>query len=64
MSKLLDIYINPQLFSYEEDSKTHTLIRKRADINMLVEGEHPIILSGDSGTGKSSLLKRIGSMMI
>lgn len=62
--KLLDIYINPQLFSYEEDSKTHTLTRKRADINMLVEEEHPIMLSGDSGTGKSSLLKRIGSMMI
>lgn len=62
--KLLDIYINPQLFSYEEDSKTRTLIRKRADLNMLVEEDNPIILSGDSGTGKSSLLKKIGSMMI
>ncbi len=62
--KLLDIYINPQLFSYEEDSKTQTLTRKRADLNMLVEENNPIILSGDSGTGKSSLLKRIGSMMI
>ena len=62
--KLLDIYINPQLFSYEEDSKTQTLTRKRADLKMLVEEDTPIILSGDSGTGKSSLLKRIGSMMI
>lgn len=62
--KLLEIYINPQLFSYEEDSNTHTPTRQRADINTLVEENNPIILSGDSGTGKSSLLKRIGSMMI
>ncbi len=62
--KLLDIYINPQLFSYEEDAKTQTLTRKRADLNTLVEEGCPIILSGDSGTGKSSLLKRMGTMMI
>lgn len=62
--KLLDIYINPQLFSYEEEIKTHTITRKRADLNMLINEDCPIILSGDSGTGKSSLLKRLGSMMI
>lgn len=62
--RLLDIYINPQLFSYEEDTKTHTITRKRADLSVLIAEEEPIILSGDSGTGKSSLLKRLGSMMI
>ena len=62
--RLLDIYINPQLFSYEEDTKTHTITRKRADLSVLIAEEKPIILSGDSGTGKSSLLKRLGSMMI
>lgn len=62
--KLLEIYINPQLYIYDEDSKTHTLMRKRADLNMLVEEDNPIILSGDSGTGKSTLLKRIGSVLI
>lgn len=62
--KLLEIYINPQLYIYDEDPKTHTLMRKRADLNMLVEEDNPIILSGDSGTGKSTLLKRIGSVLI
>jgi GTPase SAR1 family protein len=62
--KLLNIYINPQLYSYGEDIKTHTPIRRRADIHTLLEEKKPILLSGDSGVGKTSLLKRLGTLLI
>lgn len=62
--KLLSIYINPQLLTYEEDKKTHVPIRRRVDLNSLLEEKKPIILSGDSGSGKTSLLKHLGGLLI
>lgn len=62
--KLLNIYISPQLFSYGEDPKTHTPIRRRASLNSILDEDKPIILYGDSGSGKTSLLKHLGKLII
>lgn len=62
--RLLDIYISPRITSYEEDSKTKTFKRKRIEIKELLEKTNPVIISGQSGTGKSSLFKHIGQLLI
>ena len=62
--RLLDIYISPRITSYEEDSKTKTFKRKRIEIKELLEKTTPVIISGQSGTGKSSLFKHIGQLLI
>lgn len=62
--RLLDIYISPRITSYEEDPKTRTLKRKRIDISELLDKQTPIIISGQSGAGKTSLFKHIGQLLI
>ena len=62
--RLLDIYISPRITSYEEDPKTRTLKRRRIDIKELMNKQTPIIISGQSGAGKTSLFKHIGQLLI
>lgn len=62
--RLLDIYIIPRITSYEEDSKTKTFKRRRIEIKELLEKTTPVIISGQSGAGKSSLFKHIGQLLI
>ena len=62
--RLLDIYISPRITTYEEDPKTRTLKRKRIEINDLISKNTPIVISGQSGAGKTSLFKHIGQLLI
>lgn len=62
--KLLEIYIEPRLFFFYEDRKTQTPSRKRVTIDDLIKDSKPVVLSGDAGTGKSTLLKKVGEKLI
>jgi len=62
--KLLDIFIEPKIIHFFEDRETKTPVRKKISIEQIIHDTKPILLSGDAGTGKSTLLKRIGETMI
>ena len=60
----LNFFIEPQLSNRYEDKKTGTLIRKRTNVDGLVQLENPLIIDGMNGSGKSTVLKRIGLKLI
>ena len=62
--KLLNIFIEPKIVHYDEDNETQTPTRKAITIDNIVKDKKPIILAGDAGMGKSTLLKRIGEIII
>lgn len=62
--KLLNIFIEPKIVHYDEDNETQTPTRKTITIDNIVKDKKPIILAGDAGMGKSTLLKRIGEIII
>ncbi|MBG6129530.1 nucleoside-triphosphatase THEP1 [Aquimarina sp. EL_43] len=61
--KLLEIFIEPKLYIYKEDSETETLTKSRVNKDKIVKSGN-YILSGEAGTGKSTLLKEIGKELI
>ncbi|NDV96903.1 NACHT domain-containing protein [Dysgonomonas sp. 521] len=61
--KLLNIYIEPTLYHYYEEPRTKTLARRRCTISNCIEEKKPLVVSGGAGTGKSTLLKKIGEML-
>lgn len=63
-NKLLDIFIEPRIYYTYEDKNTNTPVRKKIDINYLIEDDHNKIISGDAGTGKTTLIKKIGEKLI
>lgn len=58
--RLVNIFIQPSLIEEEEDPRTHTFLRKRGDMNEIVEAKQSAIVSGQAGAGKSTLLYKIG----
>lgn len=64
IQKLVSIYIDPQLSTYTEDTKTHTPTKKRATLTDVIDDGKPLIISGLSGSGKSSLFKHAGDELI
>lgn len=62
--KLLDIFITPTISHYYEDKETKTPLKKNIQIDYIIDGDKPIILSGEPGSGKSTTLKRIGEFII
>lgn len=62
--RLMDIYINPSLFRYYEDSSTRQPIRKRLTIAEVVNDSDPVFIEGISGSGKTTLLRKIGTSII
>lgn len=62
--KLLDIFIEPKIIHLYEHKDTKTPIKKHISIEQIITDKKPIILSGEAGTGKSTLLKRIGESII
>lgn len=62
--KLLSIFIQPSLIKNEEDSVTHTYMRKRVNMDELVHSKKCCLISGISGAGKSTLLQNIGIKLI
>lgn len=63
-SKLLDIFIEPKIIHFYEDKETKTPTRKSISIDHILKDTKPCIISGEAGTGKSTLLKKIGEKII
>jgi hypothetical protein len=61
--ELLNIFIEPKIFYNKEDDKTNRIIRVKFRIEQFLDGGN-YFLSGDAGTGKSTLLKQIGKYAI
>jgi len=63
-NRLMDIYINPSLFRYYEDSATGQPLRKRLAISDVIIDSDPIFIDGISGSGKTTLLRKIGNLVL
>lgn len=59
----LDIFIEPKISTFAKDKETGSLIRKPIEKNRIVKSGS-YILSGEAGTGKTTLLKHIGKNLI
>lgn len=62
--KLLDIFIEPRIVYFYEDLETRTPLKKNISIESIVNDNKPLVLSGEAGMGKSTLLKKIGETII
>lgn len=61
--KLLNVFIEPKIFVFTEDKETQRPIKKKISLETILNDENHI-LSGEAGTGKSTLLKEIGRRII
>ena len=61
--ELLNIFIEPKIFHFKEDDKTRRLLRIKFKKEQYLENNN-YFLSGDAGTGKTTLLKEIGKLAI
>ena len=61
--KLLNVFIEPKIFIFTEDKETQRPIKKKIGLENLLNNENHI-LSGEAGTGKSTVLKEIGKKII
>tara|TARA_R110001583_G_scaffold194829_1_gene367237 strand:+ start:804 stop:3671 length:2868 start_codon:yes stop_codon:yes gene_type:complete len=62
--KLLDIFIEPRIYYTYEEKSSKTPVRKKIDIEYLINDKANQIITGDAGTGKTTLLKKIGEELI
>lgn len=62
--KLLDIFIEPKIIHFDEDPETKTPVTKKITIDQIVSDKKSLIIAGDAGMGKSTLIKRIGESII
>lgn len=60
---LLDIFIEPRLTTFTKDKEAERLTRKNIDKDKIVKS-NSYVLSGEAGTGKTTLLKQIGKDLI
>lgn len=61
--KLLNVFVEPKIFVFTEDKETQRPIKKKIGLENLLDNEN-YILSGEAGTGKSTVLKEIGKRII
>lgn len=61
--ELLNIFIEPKIFRFKDDDKTGRLLRIKFKKDQYLDGNN-YFLSGDAGTGKTTLLKEIGKLAI
>lgn len=62
--KLLSIFIEPRMYHSYEDKSTKTPLRKKINIDSIIEDTKNQIIYGDAGTGKTTLLNKIGENLI
>jgi len=60
---LLNVFIEPKIFIFKEDKETERTTRVKIPTERLLKKEN-FFVSGDAGTGKSTLLKQLGKMAI
>lgn len=58
-TKLLNIFIEPFLTRYYEDSKTKAATQKKYSVDELIAHKESSVIEGQAGSGKSTLLKHI-----
>ena len=61
--ELLDIFIEPKLSTYVEDKETKRLIKKQIHKDKILKTGNYIV-SGDAGTGKTTLLKELAKNFV
>lgn len=61
--ELLNIFIEPKIYYLKEDESTSRIFRAKFKMEKFTNGGN-FIISGDAGTGKSTLLKEIGKLCI
>jgi len=61
--ELLNVFIEPKIYYNKEDAKTDRKIKIKININHFLKYEN-FFISGDAGTGKTTLLKEIGKKAI
>lgn len=60
---LLNVFIEPKIYIFKEDKETERTTRVRVNLDRLLKNDN-FFISGDAGTGKSTLLKQIGKKII
>lgn len=61
--ELLNIFIEPKIYYLKEDENTNRIFRAKFKMEKYTDGGN-FFISGDAGTGKSTLLKEIGRICI
>lgn len=61
--ELLKVFINPKIFVRKEDKETGRPIKVKIALDRLLR-KFNFLISGEAGTGKSTLLKQIGKLII
>lgn len=62
--RLLNIFVEPKLVRYYEDSKTKTAVQKNYSMSELISHDESLVIDGPAGYGKSTLLKNIVKSLI
>lgn len=61
--KLLNVFIEPKIYYFKEDEETQRQVKVKINIDYFLRREN-FFISGDAGTGKSTLLKEIGKKVL
>ena len=62
--KLLTIFIEPRIYQLKEDKESNIPMQVKFDSKKILNIDTPAIISGDTGAGKSTFLKKIGESCI
>jgi Cdc6-like AAA superfamily ATPase len=60
---LLNVFIEPKIYIFKEDRETNRTTRVKIPVNRFLKKDN-FFVSGDAGTGKSTLLKHLGKKVI
>jgi Cdc6-like AAA superfamily ATPase len=60
---LLDVFVKPKIFYLKEDKETTRTVKVKFKLEDYLDGRN-FFISGDAGTGKTTLLKEIGKLAL
>lgn len=60
---LLNVFVEPKIYYFREDIETQRKVKIKVNIDFFLKPEN-FFISGDAGTGKSTLLKEIGKKIL
>jgi len=62
--KLYNIFIEPKIFQKVKDKESNGQALVSANIDKIKQCQHPVIIEGDSGSGKTRLIREVGHSYI
>ncbi len=62
--KLLGIFIEPRIYQLKEDKESVHPVLEKFDSKKILEIKTPAIIAGDTGTGKTTFLRKMGETSI